>query len=115
MDFLRPQFESSIEPLVQGDVVQVGRFGYTGADILKLAGEDAYKQAFGDWVWDEWVPTRRERKDELLKLDSNEGRFNELKKMIASSRAIPFVGSGMSAPTFRTPRMVSRGYSRSSS
>ncbi|HRF05241.1 SIR2 family protein [Accumulibacter sp.] len=99
MDFLRPQFESSIEPLVQGDVVQVGRFGYTGADILKLAGEDAYKQAFGDWVWDEWVPTRRERKDELLKLDSNEGRFNELKKMIASSRAIPFVGSGMSAPT----------------
>lgn len=99
MDFLRPQFESSIEPFVQGDVIQVGRFGYTGADILKLAGEDAYKQALGDWVWDEWVPARRERKDELLKLDSNETRFAELKKMIASGGAIPFVGSGMSAPT----------------
>lgn len=99
MDFLRPQFESAIEPFVEGDVVKVGRFGYTGADILKLAGEDAYKQAFGDWIWDEWVPSRRDHKDELLKLDSNESRFNELKKMIASSGAIPFVGSGMSAPT----------------
>ncbi len=79
--------------------MQVGRFGYTGADILKLAGEAAYKQAFGDWIWEEWLPTRRDRKDELLKLDSNEARFNELKKMIASGGAIPFVGSGMSAPT----------------
>ena len=99
MDFLRPQFESTIEPFIDGAVVKVGRFAYTGADILALAGEDAYKQAFGDWIWDEWVPTRRERKDELLKLNSNEGRFSELKKMIASSGAIPFVGSGMSAPT----------------
>lgn len=100
MDFLRPQFERAIEPFVDGDVVQVGRFGYTGADILKLAGEDAYKQAFGDWVWEEWVPARRDRKDEILNLvDSNEGRFTALKKMIDSGRAIPFVGSGMSAPT----------------
>ncbi len=99
MDFLLPEFESAIEPFVDGDVVQVGRFGYTGADILKLAGEDAYKQAFGDWIWEEWLPTRRDRKDELLKLNSNEARFNELKKMIASGGAIPFVGSGMSAPT----------------
>lgn len=99
MDFLRPQFESAIEPFVEGDVVQIGRFGYTGADILKLAGEEAYKQAFGDWVWQEWIPARRDRKDELLKLDSNESRFTELKKMIASGGAIPFVGSGMSAPT----------------
>ena len=99
MDFLRPQFESEIEPFVEGDVVKIGRFAYTGADILKLAGEDAYKQAFGDWIWDEWVPTRRERKDELLKLDSNEDRFEELKKIITSGGAIPFVGSGMSAPT----------------
>lgn len=99
MEFLRPEFESAIEPLVEGEVVRVGRFAYTAADILTLAGEEAYKQAFGDWIWDEWVPTRRERKDELLKLNSNEGRYEELKKMIASSGAIPFVGSGMSAPT----------------
>jgi NAD-dependent SIR2 family protein deacetylase len=100
MDFLRPQFESAIEPFVDGEVVRVGRFAYTGADILRLAGEDAYKQALGDWVWEEWVPARRDRKDELLKLvDSNEGRFAELRKVIEGGRAIPFVGSGMSAPT----------------
>ena len=99
MEFLRPQFESEIEPFIQGDVVQVGRFGYTGADILKLAGENAYKQAFGDWVWEEWLPNRRDRKDELLKLNSNGTRFHELKKFIANGGAIPFVGSGMSAPT----------------
>jgi hypothetical protein len=99
MDFLRPQFESEIEPFVDGDVVKVGRFAYTGADILKPAGEDAYKQAFGDWYWDEWIPARRERKNELLKQESNEGRFEELKRIIASGGGIPFVGSGMSAPT----------------
>jgi hypothetical protein len=99
MDFLRPQFEASIEPYIEGSVVKVGRFGYTGADILKLASEDAYKQAFGDWLWDDWVPSRRERKDEIIKLDSNESRFAELKKMIGSGEAIPFIGSGMSAPT----------------
>lgn len=99
MDFLRPQFEASIEPFVDGGVVQVGRFEYTGSDILKLAGEEAYKQAFGDWKWEEWVPTRRERTNEILQLDSNSRRFFELKTIIASGGAIPFVGSGMSAPT----------------
>jgi hypothetical protein len=99
MDFLFPQFETSIDPSVEGGVVQIGRFSYTGADILNLAGEDAYKQAFGDWVWEEWVPSRRERTNEILELDSNTSRFNELKKMIESCGAIPFVGSGMSAPT----------------
>lgn len=99
MDFLHPQFEDSIDPIVEGGVVQIGRFAYTGADILNLAGEDAYSQAFGDWVWEEWVPSRRERTNEILELDSNTSRFNELKKMIESGGAIPFVGSGMSAPT----------------
>ena len=99
MDFLLPQFEDSIDPFVEGGVVQIGRFAYTGADILNLAGEDAYRQAFGDWVWEEWVPSRRERTNEILELDSNASRFNELKKMIESGGAIPFVGSGMSAPT----------------
>lgn len=99
MEFLRPQFESAIEPLLDRGVVKIGRFAYTGAEIIKLAGDVAYKQAFGDWIWDEWVPTRRDRKDELLELDSNESRYNELKKMISSGAAIPFVGSGMSAPT----------------
>jgi hypothetical protein len=99
VNFLRPKFENAIVPFVDGDVVKLGRFAYTGADIIKLAGEEAYKQAFGDWLWDEWIPTRRERKDELLRLSSNEGRFNELKRMIANGGAIPFVGSGMSCPT----------------
>jgi hypothetical protein len=99
MDFLRPEFEETIEPFVEGDVVRVGRFSYTGVDIINLAGAEAYKQAFNDWIWDEWIPARRDRKNELLKLYSNENRFNELRQMIANSRAIPFVGSGMSSPT----------------
>ena len=99
MDFLRPQFEASIEPFVEGGVVQLGRFEYTGADILKLAGDDAYRQAFGDWKWEDWVPTRRERTNEILQVDSNSSRFSELKEIIASGGAIPFVGSGMSAPS----------------
>ena len=99
MDFLFPQFEASIDPFVDGGVVQIGPFAYTGADILNLAGEDAYKQAFGDWMWEEWIPSRRERTNQILELDSNASRFTELKKMIKSCGAIPFVGSGMSAPT----------------
>ena len=99
MDFLRPQFESAIEPFVEDGVVKIGPFGYTGAEILNLNGPAAFKQAFDEWVWNEWIPTRRDRKDDLLKLISNEGRFNELKKIITSGGAIPFVGSGMSEPT----------------
>jgi len=48
MEFLRPQFESAIEPLLDRGVVKIGRFEYTGAEIIKLAGDVAYKQAFGE-------------------------------------------------------------------
>lgn len=41
MDFLRPKFENSILPFVDCDMVKIGRFEYTGAEILKLAGDDA--------------------------------------------------------------------------
>ncbi len=99
MKFLQPQFEGAISPFVDGDRVRVGRYEYTGVDILTLAGPEAYKQAFGDWLWEEWVPARRERKEELLRLESNQGRFDDLKKMMETGRAVPFVGSGMSCPT----------------
>src|SRR5258708_5880086 len=99
MEFLRPEFEEAIAPIVDGDLVKIGPFAYTGAEVIKLAGDEAYKQAFNAWIWDDWIPIRRERKDEILKLNSNETRFNDLKQMIASSRAMPFVGSGMSCPT----------------
>jgi hypothetical protein len=118
MDFLRPQFELALEPFVDDGVVRIGPFDYTGAEILDLNGPAAYKQAFDNWFWNEWVPARRERKDELLKLNANEARFNELKKMIASGVAIPFVGSGMSAPTgmptwsqfLRDTRQLTKGF-----
>ena len=88
-----------MEPWVEGGIVRVGRFFYTGADIIKLAGDEAYKQAFNDWIWQDWIPSRRDRKDTLLKLEANDTRFNDLKQMIASGRSIPFVGSGLSCPT----------------
>ncbi len=99
MDFLRPAFEDAVAAFVEGDVVRVGRFSYTPLDIINLAGPAAYNQAFSDWIWDEWIPTRRDRKDTLLKLGANATRFNDLKQMIASGRSIPFVGSGMSCST----------------
>jgi hypothetical protein len=99
MDFLRPEFEKAVLPSVEAEVVQIGRFTYTGVDILKLAGDEAYKQAFNDWIWDDWIPSRRERKDEILKLPANATRYEDLKGVISCGRAIPFVGSGMSCPT----------------
>lgn len=100
MDFLRPEFEESIAPALDADgVITIGRFSYTASDVLNLAGEDAYQQAFNDWIWEEWIPTRSDRKNEILRINSNASRYEDLKQMISSSRAIPFVGSGMSAPT----------------
>ncbi len=100
MDFLRPEFEEAITPALDtSGVITIGRFSYTASDVLNLAGKDAYQQAFDDWIWEEWIPTRSERKNELLKLNSNASRYEDLKQMISSSRAIPFVGSGMSHPT----------------
>jgi hypothetical protein len=99
MDFLRPQFLASIEPFIEDGVVRISRFAYTAADILSFAGDDAFQQAMGDWIWEEWVPFRRERANEILEFGSNSRRFAELKTMIESGGAIPFVGSGMSVPT----------------
>jgi len=99
MDILRPEFEASIEPFIEDGVVRVGRFAYTVADILSFAGDEAYQQALGDWIWEEWVPFRRERANQILEFGSNSRRFSELKTMIESGGAIPFVGSGMSVPT----------------
>jgi len=99
VDFLRPEFETAIEPWIEGDIIRIGRFAYTAVDIINLAGADAYKQAFNDWILDEWIPTRRDRKEALLRLGENDSRFNDLKQIIASGRSIPFVGSGMSCPT----------------
>jgi hypothetical protein len=99
MDLLRPEFEASIEPFIEDGVVRVGGFSFTAAEILSNAGDDAYQQAFGDWIWEEWVPFRRDRANEILEFGSNSRRFAELKTMIISGGAIPFVGSGMSVPT----------------
>jgi hypothetical protein len=118
MDFLRPEFENAINPFVEGDVVMIGRFAYTGVDIIKLAGDEAYKQAFNDWIWEDWIPGRRERKDEILALPANATRYEELKQVIKCGRAIPFVGSGMSCPTgmptwvrfLRETRKQARGF-----
>jgi hypothetical protein len=99
MDILRPEFEASIEPFIEDGVVRVGRFSYTAAEILSSAGAEAYQEALGDWIWDEWVPFRRERTNEILEFGSNNSRFFELKTIIESGGAIPFVGSGMSVPT----------------
>jgi len=99
MNFLRSEFEEALEPMVEDGVIKVGRFNYTGIEIINLAGPEAYNQAFNDWIWDQWIPTRHERKEELMALDSNASRFDDLKSLIAGGRATPFIGSGMSCPT----------------
>lgn len=99
MEFLYPEFENEIEPFVEGDVVMIGPFAFTGPEILRRAGQDSYKKAFDQWVWDVWIPSRRERKDDLLKIHSNGARYEDVRKLIESGGAIPFVGSGMSVPT----------------
>ncbi len=99
MEFLRPEFEEMVTPTVQDGVVSIGPKSYTGADILNLAGPAVYDQAFQEWLREEWLPSRRERRDELLKLHANETHYADLGKIVASGGAIPFVGSGMSVPT----------------
>ncbi len=100
MEFLRPEFEETITPTIKDGVISIGSLPpYKGVDILNFAGPEAYKQVFQEWLREEWLPSRRERRDELLKLHANETHYADLCKIVASGGAIPFVGSGMSVPT----------------
>jgi hypothetical protein len=100
MDFLRPEFEEGITPTIKDGVISIGSLPpYKGVDILNFAGPEAYKQVFQEWLREEWLPSRRDRRDELLKFHANETHYADLGQIIASGGAIPFVGSGMSVPT----------------
>lgn len=96
MDFLRQEFEESIQPVIEGEIVRVGSQGYTAAQILEKFGDDTYKQAFREWIWDEWLPSRRDRRDAIIAQRANGQRYRDLCQIVGSGNACPFVGSGMS-------------------
>lgn len=99
MDFLKPEFEEALTPTIDGSTVSIGRFTYTASEILKQAGEEPYEEVFRDWLWEEWLPSKRDRRDELLEFRTNAARYEDLKRIVENGGAVPFVGSGMSQPT----------------
>lgn len=100
MDFLKPEFEESLSITSNSDFsVSIGRFTYSSIEILKNSGDQAYDQVFKDWIREEWIPSRIERKNEILEFDSNYSRYQELKRIIENNNCIPFIGAGMSCPS----------------
>lgn len=99
MDFLRDKFEASIQPVVEGRSVFIGSIEYTATQILNRFGDDIYKQAFGEWIWEEWLPPRLDRRDVIIARHANGQRYRDLCQIDGSGAACPFIGSGMSEPS----------------
>lgn len=67
--------------------------------LLDALDQELYNTAYMNWKNDIWLPEKNDRAQEWLKKNLCEVRFNNLCEAICRGNVIPFIGSGMSAPS----------------
>jgi hypothetical protein len=99
MKLLDKDFRESIIASIDaaGNVVIAG-IEFSPLSVLD-ADKESYRDAFLSWFEDEWLPIRTERLNEILRFAANKGRFDNLVQAVKAGRVVPFIGSGISAPT----------------
>ena len=90
----RDAISASID--AQGSIVISG-IAFSPVEILE-DDPDSYREAYLDWLANDWVPIRDERLNLILSDKANAQRFGELLIGTKAGRVVPFLGSGMSAP-----------------
>lgn len=100
MYFLEKQFVEQLTVKLdeQNNIVIVSEVPFTPEQILKN-DQDAYKEAFRRWKYEDWLPEKLKKADEILNAGANRGRFQELIEATRRDIVTPFIGSGMSFPT----------------
>ncbi|MEQ1933989.1 MAG: SIR2 family protein [Fimbriimonadaceae bacterium] len=100
---LRSFFEEDIQfRLRDGTEVEGGVFigstEFLPVEILR-DDPDAFRAEFELWVTEVWQPEQQQKRDEILALHGNEKRYADLRAAAERQQVVPFVGSGMSAPS----------------
>lgn len=100
---LRAIFEEQLALSLENGEQIVGRVFVGDTEVLPVKflqfDEDAYRFEFTNWQNETWLPEQARRRDQLLKLPGNAGRYAELKQAVTRARVVPFVGSGMAVPS----------------
>jgi len=72
---------------------------YAPVELLDMLDREIYDTAYNNWKIETWLPEKRDRLQEWLEKNLCEARFNNLCEAINRGSVIPFIGSGMSAPS----------------
>ncbi|MGP9810989.1 SIR2 family NAD-dependent protein deacylase [Rhodopseudomonas sp. NSM] len=82
---------------VDGSVF-IGETEFLPVEIL-CADKTAYRDEFKRWLNERWIPERAEEREHILSIHGNRKRFQDLLSATARKQVVPFIGSGMSAPS----------------
>ena len=77
--------------------VLIGASEFLPVQVLKEF--DAYEQEYITWVYEDWKPRQCEIREEILDEHGNRERYHDLVNAVGRQQIVPFVGSGMSAPS----------------
>ncbi|MFM9890725.1 MAG: SIR2 family protein [Rickettsiales bacterium] len=101
LELLQPTFDESLVAKVDADgsTIIISDFEYTPAEVLKKTAEDQYQNLLGRWFYNDWLPERLEAYRVLLDIGDNKKRLSRLVEKIQKNECIPYIGSGMSAPS----------------
>ena len=81
---------------MNGGVVWLGPLEKTPAELLSLF-EESYEAEYETWLQETWLPERFARLEQILEIQGNMKRFEDLCSFVQTQHVVPFVGSGMSA------------------
>lgn len=98
---LQPAFDESLfaEVDADGSTIIISEFEYTPAEVLKKTAEEQYQNLLGRWFHNDWLPERLEAYRAMLEIEDNKQRLARLVEKIRRNECVPFIGSGMSAPS----------------
>lgn len=91
------QFRLSDGTEVEGGVF-IGSTEFLPVEILR-DDPDAFRAEFDLWLAEVWQPEQQQKRNEILALHGNGKRYADLRAAVERQQVVPFVGSGMSAPT----------------
>lgn len=87
-----------INELNEEGVIDIRGIEFARDQVLSTLDKDAYNDIFNEWLND-YKLRKLEQGRNILKLHSNQSRFNTLKSIFERNQIIPFIGAGLSLPT----------------
>ena len=99
MKFLQTEFEDQLLASIDDEgIINIGDLALSPAQYL-AADPTAYRSQYTSWLYEDWYNQQDEILQELLTIHANEKRFSELCLALNREYVVPFIGSGMSAPS----------------